>query len=104
MVASWSTTNVGTLVGWCDGVTFLPLDFVLRSSANAANRIQGILKKNLDKRTCGYKRRQEAMIKSTEALEVMVKRALAMGVKANYLLMDSWFCFASLVAKLSSHL
>ena len=37
-------------LGWCDGVTFLPLDFVLRSSAKAANRIQGIIK-DLDKRT-----------------------------------------------------
>lgn len=91
-------------LGWCDGVTFLPLDFILRSSANVANRIQGITKKNLDKRTCGYKRRQEAMTKSTEALEVMVKRVMALGVRADYLLMDSWFCFASLIAKLTAHL
>jgi IS4 transposase len=90
-------------LGWSDGVTFLPLDFVLRSSANAANRIQGIIK-DLDKRTCGYKRRQEAITKSTEALVVMVKRTLALGIRADYLLMDSWFCFASLVAKLSAHL
>lgn len=91
-------------LGWSDGVTFLPLDFVLRSSANVANRIQGIIKKNLDKRTCGYKRRQEAMSKATDALEVMVQRTLAMGIRADYLLMDSWFCFASLVAKLAAHL
>ena len=90
-------------LGWGDGVTFMPLDFVLRSSAKAANRIQGIIK-DLDKRTCGYKRRQEAMTKSTEALVVMVKRVMAMGVRADYLLMDSWFCFASLLGKLSSHL
>jgi IS4 transposase len=90
-------------LGWSDGVTFLPLDFVLRSSANAANRIQGIIK-DLDKRTRGYKRRQEAITKSTEALVVMVKRTLALGIRADYLLMDSWFCFASLVAKLSAHL
>ena len=90
-------------LGWGDGVTFMPLDFVLRSSANAANRIQGIMK-DLDKRTCGYKRRQEAMTKSTEALVVMVKRVMALGIRADYLLMDSWFCFASLVGKLSAHL
>lgn len=90
-------------LGWGDGVTFLPLDFVLRSSANAVNRIQGITK-DLDKRTCGYKRRIEAMTKSTDALEVMVKRVMAFGVRADYLLMDSWFCFASLIRKLSAHL
>lgn len=90
-------------LGWTDGATFLPLDFVLKSSAKAANRIQGIIK-DLDKRTCGYKRRQEAMAKSTDLLEVMVKRTLALGIRADYLLMDSWFCFASLIAKLSVHL
>jgi len=90
-------------LGWSDGATFLPLDFVLRSSANTANRIQGI-RKALDKRTCGYKRRQEAMTKSTDLLEDMVKRVQALGIGADYILMDSWFCFASLVAKLSLHL
>ena len=90
-------------LGWGDGTTFLPLDFVLRSSANVANRIQGITKA-IDKRTCGYKRRQEAMTKTTDLLEDMVKRALSLGVGADYILMDSWFCFANLVAKLSAHL
>lgn len=90
-------------LGWTDGATFLPLDFVLKSSAKAANRIQGIIK-DLDKRTCGYKRRQEAMGKSTDLLETIVKRTLALGIRADYLLMDSWFCFASLIAKLSVHL
>ncbi len=89
-------------LGWSDGATFLPLDFVLRSSANVANRIQGIIKM-LDKRTCGHKRRQEAMVKTTELLEDMVKRTLALGISADYILMDSWFCFASLVLKLSVH-
>ncbi len=89
-------------LGWSDGATFLPLDFVLRSSANVANRIQGIIKE-LDKRTCGYKRRQEAMVKTTELLEDMVKRTLALGIRADYILMDSWFCFASLILKLSAH-
>jgi IS4 transposase len=89
-------------LGWSDGATFLPLDFVLRSSANVANRIQGIIKE-LDKRTCGYKRRQEAMVKTTELLEDMVKRTLALGIRADYILMDSWFCFASLISKLAAH-
>ena len=89
-------------LGWSDGATFLPLDFVLRSSANVANRIQGIVK-DLDKRTCGYKRRLEAMTKTTDLLEDMVKRAKNLGVQADYILMDSWFCFASLIAKLAAH-
>ena len=86
-------------LGWSDGVSFLPLDFTLCSSAKANKRIQGI-KKELDKRCCGYKRRMEAMDKSTNHLEPMVKRVLARGIRADYLLMDSWFAFPSILAAL----
>lgn len=90
-------------LGWSDGVSFLPLDFILCSSSKASKRLQGI-RKELDKRCCGYKRRMEAMAKSTEHLESMVKRALAQGIRADYLLMDSWFAFPSLLATLGKHL
>ena len=86
-------------LGWSDGINFLPLDFVLCSSAKAAKRIQGI-KKKLDKRTCGYKRRQEAMTKSTDHLAGMVRRVLRLGVRADYILMDSWFAFPAILSKL----
>ena len=86
-------------LGWSDGASFLPLDFVLCSSARAEKRVQGI-KKKLDKRTCGYKRRLEAITKSTEHLASMVKRALALGIKADYILMDSWFCWPVILAEL----
>lgn len=89
-------------LGWSDGVSFLPLDFVLRSSAEAKNRIQEV-SKVLDKRTCGYRRRQEAMTKSTELVEGMVKRVLAFGIKADYVLMDSWFSFPSVITAISRH-
>ena len=56
-------------LGWSDGASFLPLDFVLCSSAKAEKRVQDI-KKKLDKRTCGYKRRLEAITKSTEHLDL----------------------------------
>ena len=90
-------------LGWSDGVSFLPLDFTLCSSAKAKKRLQGI-KKELDKRCCGYKRRMEAMAKSTKQLEPMVKRVLARGIRADYLLMDSWFAFPSILATLGKHL
>jgi len=90
-------------LGWSDGASFLPLDFVLLSSANAKKRVQDI-KKTLDKRTVGYERRLEAMTKSTAHLEDMVKRVLSLGVKADYILMDSWFCWPSIIAKLGAHL
>lgn len=90
-------------LGWSDGFSFLPLDFILCSSAKAEKRVQDI-KKVLDKRTCGYKRRLEATIKSTAHLEAMVKRVISFGIKADYILMDSWFCWPRILAKLGAHL
>lgn len=90
-------------LGWSDGFSFLPLDFILCSSAKAEKRVQGI-KKVLDKRTCGYKRRLEATTKSTAHFEAMVKRVIRFGIKADYILMDSWFCWPAILAQLGAHL
>jgi len=90
-------------LGWSDGNSFLGLDFALLSSANKRNRFAEITKP-LDKRTCGYKRRQEAMTKSTELMKPMLKRALNMGIRAKYLLMDSWFSAPSIIADLGQHI
>jgi hypothetical protein len=55
------------------------LDFVLRSSENeqVAGNHQGY-----NRRTCGYKRRKEAITKATEQAEPLVKRILATGIDA----------------------
>jgi len=90
-------------LGWSDGNSFLPLDFVLCSSTKANKRLQGITK-DLDKRSCGYRRRIEALTKSTEHLEAMVKRVINFGLRADYVLMDSWFCFPKILATLGKHL
>ncbi len=90
-------------LGWSDGNNFLPLDFVLCSSTKEDKRLQGMTKE-LDKRSCGYKRRVEAITKSTEHLEAMVKRAISFGIRADYVLMDSWFCFPAILAALGKHL
>ena len=87
-------------MGWSDGYSFIPLDFVLCSSANAKARIQEV-RKFVDKRTCGHKRRMEAIRKSTEPLAAMLKRVLAAGIDADYILMDSWFSFPVIIATLS---
>ena len=77
-------------LGWSDGNSFLGIDFALLSSAKEKNRYNEI-NPGIDKRTCGYKCRQEAVTKTTELIEPMVKRALNMGVRAKYVVMDSWF-------------
>jgi hypothetical protein len=90
-------------LGWSDGNSFLGIDFALLSSAKQKNRYNEI-NPDVDKRTCGYKRRIEAITKSTELLEPMLKRALESGVKAKYLLMDSWFSMPIIVARLRKHI
>lgn len=90
-------------LGWSDGASFVPVDFALLSSAKEKNRLQGITKR-IDKRTCGYGRRREAMQPSTELLEPMIKRALSWGITAQYILMDSWFGFPSVIKTVSASL
>lgn len=90
-------------LNWSDGSTLLPVDFALRSSANRRNRYQEITKIT-DKRTCGARRRQEAITKSTDLIVPMVKRALKAGIKADYLVMDSWFAMPVLIGKLVQHI
>jgi hypothetical protein len=81
-------------LGWSDGKTFIPLDFALLSSQKA--QINGIAD-HIDKRSSGYKRRLEALKSALELIPEMIKRALAHGVTASYVLMDSWFTFAPLI-------
>jgi len=90
-------------LGWSDGNSFIGLDFGLLSSAKEKNRYNEI-NSNIDKRTCGYKRRKEAITKSTELLEIMLVNALNIGIKASYLLMDSWFSMPSVISALRQHI
>jgi hypothetical protein len=88
---------------WSDGVSCLPMDFALLSSSDAKKRLCESYK-SMDKRCCAWQRRKEATIKATEHLETMVKRILAAGVQANYLLMDSWFTMPATVAAVCDHI
>lgn len=88
---------------WSDGASCLPLDFSLLSSSDAQKRICDN-QKLLDQRCCAYQRRKEAITKSTELLETMVKRILAKGIQAQYLLMDSWFMMPATIAILAEHI
>jgi len=89
-------------VVWSDGASVVPLDFALLSSVEKKNRYQEITK-DIDKRSCGYKRRQEALTRSTELLEPIIKRVLRFGIRADYILMDSWFALPNIIHMLSTH-
>lgn len=86
-------------LGWSDGYSFVPLAFNLLSSASEANRYNGI-SEEIDKRTNGYKFRKESMLHKPEAAVLMVKRALAAGIRADYILMDTWFTNEPLIKEL----
>ena len=90
-------------VCWSDGVSCLPLDFALLSSAKESNRFHES-QKSMDKRCCAFRRRKEATTKATALLEPMVKRILKTGINARYVLMDSWFTMPSNVCALRKHL
>lgn len=81
-------------LGWSDGHTFIPVDFSLLASLKS--QINGIVE-GIDKRTSGYKRRIEALLPAPEVVPAMIDRALAAGVQASYVLMDSWFTHAPLI-------
>jgi hypothetical protein len=90
-------------LGWSDGNSFLGIDFALLSSTEKKNRYNEI-NPDIDKRTCGYQRRKEAITKSTMHLEPMVKRAIEIGIQAKYLVMDSWFSMPSVISTLRQHI
>ena len=90
-------------LGWSDGNSFLGIDFALLSSAKKKNRYNEI-NPGIDKRTCGYQRRKEAITKSTKLLEPMVKNAIKIGIRAKYRVMDSWFSMPSVISTLRRHI
>ena len=77
-------------LGWSDGYSFVPVGFNLLSSAKKSNRYQEISDK-IDRRTNGYKARKESLLAKPDAALLLIRRALNAGIKADYVLMDTWF-------------
>lgn len=85
-------------LGWTDGNSFIPVAFNLLSSADSKVRINPA-KESLDKRVVGFKRRENALSSSPESALAMLKQAVTAGIKAKYVLFDSWFSFPSTIIK-----
>ena len=77
-------------LGWSDGYSFIPVGFNMLSSASKSNRYQES-SDGIDHRTNGYKTRKESMLAKTEAAVLLIQRALNAGIRADYVLMDTWF-------------
>ncbi len=86
-------------LGWTDGNSFIPVAFNLLSSANSKVCINPA-RESLDKRVAGFKRRQNALTASPDSALSMLKQAIAAGIKAKYVLFDSWFSFPATIIKI----
>lgn len=85
-------------LGWSDGQTFLPVNYSLLSSEKNSKHYQSI-RDDLDKRSIGFKRREQAQKKSPVVMLELIDAALKAGITAKYTLFDSWFSYpATLIA------
>lgn len=64
--------------------------FNLLSSASESNRYNEV-SDSIDHRTNGYKFRKSSMMHKTDAAIQLIRNALTTGIKADYVLMDTWF-------------
>jgi hypothetical protein len=69
------------VLGWSDGLTFLPVSFSLLSSSKERHRYVPS-RSDIDRRTNGAKRRQEGIRKATDVLVELVAQAMAEGIRA----------------------
>lgn len=99
------------LMGYWDGVSFIPLDFSYhREKGKNKEKPFGLKKKELKKQhkkrrkagTYNYERAAEADMSKIDCAIKMFKRAVSQGFIVDYVLMDSWFtCDAFINAVLS---
>ena len=81
--------NMLTL-GWKDNYSFVPVAFNMMASADAGKRLVPA-SPNIDKRSSGYKNRQDAILHKPQTAIQMIHDALSAGIQASYVLMDTWF-------------
>lgn len=87
------------LITWTDGITNIPVASELMSSRNEDCVIRSH-NKRIDKRCAGAKRRANSVMRKPKLLVKLCKGILNKGIKAEYVLMDTWFYSDSLVASL----
>ena len=87
------------LITWTDGITNIPVASELMSSRKEDCVIRSH-NKRIDKRCAGAKRRANSVMRKPKLLVKLCKGILNKGIKAEYVLMDTWFYSDSLVASL----
>jgi len=86
-------------LAWTDGSTLIPLCFRHLSSQEKKNRYNDI-NPNIDKRSCGYKARQQALSGSPKVLLTMLSQAVKAGVPSKYVLFDCWFSYPATIIEI----
>ncbi len=89
-------------LGLTYGVSIFPVNSALMSSSKYENRYAEAneIKSNL--RTCGGKRRAEAVRSKTEVAIEMIRQTLFAGINADYVLMDTWFTTEPFIQKIKA--
>ena len=89
--------NMLTL-GWTDGFSFIPVGFNMMASAKAEKRINDV-NVSLDKRSNGSKVRKDAILQKPDDAIKLIRSTLDAGIKASYVLMDTWFTNEPFIAQ-----
>jgi hypothetical protein len=84
-------------LGWSDGSTTIPVDFALIASQKLINEDINFIK---DHRCVANKRKQDCFKDKPELVIDMLKRAANKGIRADYVLFDTWFTTAPLVSQI----
>ena len=79
-------------------LSFIPVNSCLLSTENQQNRINEA--KQVNKRAFGAKIREMAQSKATEVLLLLIEEAQSAGIKAKYVLFDSWFTYPKTILAL----
>ncbi len=74
---------------WTDGNTAVPVNSCLLSSTKAENILGP--EESFDGRSLAGQRRTLSKMKGTKAMIELIRRALYAGIKADYVLFDTWF-------------
>jgi len=74
-----------------DGLSNLLLDFAIAMGQTYANVALSSFSQRLDHRLTAAKRRREALLAKPKLALAMIERAIKQGIRADYLLIDSWY-------------
>ena len=96
----------GLFMGWCDGKSFLAMDFSVHREKGKnektpfglkPHQLKKQYKKNRPANSAGAKRVQEADQKKTDTGMSMIRRALRLKIPFGYVLVDSWFMSGKMI-------